>query len=61
MIFAFILIIVGLVFFLKNVGLITISWSVIWPIVVMGLGVYVAVISRKVSKGWSELWNKMLK
>ena len=61
MIFAFILIFIGAVFFLKNTGLITVSWDVIWPLAVIGFGIYIAVISRRVAKWWNRIWEKISK
>ncbi len=61
MIIAFTLVTIGVIFFLKNVGLITISWSLVWPLILIGLGVYIAVVSHNLSQGWSKLWNKIVK
>ena len=61
MIIAFILITIGVIFFLKNVGLITISWSLIWPLVLIGIGVYMAVVIQNISEGWKKLWHKIVK
>lgn len=61
MILAFILIIIGAVFFLKNAGLIAVSWNVIWPLIVIGIGIYVAVVSRRVAGWWNRIWDKISK
>ena len=61
MLIAFILITVGVIFFLKNVGLITISWGLIWPLILIGIGVYIAVVIQNISQVWKEFWNKITK
>lgn len=61
MILAFIFIIIGAVFFLKNAGLVTVSWSVIWPLIVIGIGIYIAIVSRHIAGWWSRTWEKISK
>lgn len=61
MILAFIFIIIGVAFFLKNAGLIAISWSVVWPLIVIGIGIYIAVVSRRVAGWWNRIWEKISK
>jgi len=58
---AFILIIAGLLFFLKNAGLIPWSWHTIWPLGLIALGLYVAWVSRKVSAWLRQTWGKVSK
>lgn len=59
MILAFIFIIIGAAFFLKNAGLIAISWSVVWPLIVIGIGIYIVVVSRRVAGWWNRIWEKI--
>ncbi|MBI5401501.1 hypothetical protein HZB05_01590 [Candidatus Wolfebacteria bacterium] len=61
MILAYILIIVGVLFFLKNAGIVAWSWSVIWPIVLICLGVYVAWAWRKIVVWLRQTWEKISK
>ena len=61
MILAYILIIIGTLFFLKNAGIVVWSWGVIWPLLLVGLGVYVAWISRVIAKWWHQIWEKISK
>lgn len=49
MIIAYILIIIGVLFFLKNAGIVAWSWSVIWPLLLVGLGIYVVFVSRRIA------------
>lgn len=61
MILAYILIIVGILFFLKNTGIVMLSWSVIWPLLLIGLGVYIGLTSRRLSEWWRKIWEKISK
>ena len=61
MILAYILIIIGVLFFLKNAGIVAWSWDVIWPLLLVGLGVYVAWVSRHVSEWMRKAWEKVSK
>ena len=42
MAFAFLLIFVGVIFFLKNIGAVSWDWAQIWPLFIIGLGLYLA-------------------
>lgn len=61
MIIAYILIIIGVLFFLKNAGIVAWSWSVIWPLLLVGLGIYVAFVSRRIAGWWNKIWEKVSK
>jgi len=61
MILAYIFIIIGALFFLKNTGIVVWSWSLVWPLLLIGLGIYVAFVSRKVGSWMRQLWNKISK
>ncbi len=61
MLIAFIFIIVGVIFFLKNISLITISWGLIWPLILIGIGIYIAVAIQNISHIWRGFWNKITK
>lgn len=50
-----ILIFIGVAFFLKNSGLVpNLDWGVIWPLIIIWLGIYLAVWTHKISEGWSR-------
>jgi uncharacterized membrane protein len=61
MTFALLLVLIGLLFLLRNLGLVVISWSIIWPIILIGVGLYIAVVSRKVSGWCRSSWKKVLR
>lgn len=61
MILAYIFIIIGVLFFLKNAGIVAWSWSVVWPLLLIGLGVYVAWGWRKVVIWLRQVWGKISK
>lgn len=61
MIIAYILIIVGVLFFLKNAGIVAWSWSVVWPLFLVGLGIYTMWVWRKVSAWLKQVWEKISK
>jgi hypothetical protein len=61
MLFAFILIVIGIIFFLKNIGLITINWSVIWPLLVVSFGVYIAIRIHRLSRWKNRIFGKTVK
>ncbi|MEK7159183.1 MAG: DUF5668 domain-containing protein [Patescibacteria group bacterium] len=61
MIIAVVLVIIGVAFFLKNTGLIEVSWSVVWPLILIGVGVYAAIVSRRVVSWWDKIWDKISK
>jgi len=61
MILAYILIITGVLFFLKNAGVVVWSWSLVWPLLLIGLGIYVAFVSRRIAGWWNKIWEKVSK
>lgn len=61
MLLAYILIIVGALFFLKNAGIVSWSWSVVWPLLLVGLGIYVAFVSRRIAGWWNKIREKVSK
>ncbi len=55
MFFAYLLIILGLVFLFKNLELISgDAWGIIWPLLIIALGV--SLISKKYSRSWHWPW-----
>jgi len=61
MAFAFLLIFVGVVFFLKNIGAVSWEWSQIWPLFVIGIGLYLAVAVHRASEWGNRMWKKISK
>ena len=61
MIIAYILIIIGVLFFLKNAGIVAWSWSVVRPFLLIGLGVYIAWAWKKVVSWLKQAWGKVSK
>lgn len=62
MFFALILIIIGAVFLLNNLGVIAIgSWSLIWPLLLIGFGLYLAVGVQRFRNFRRRLWEKCCK
>lgn len=61
MIFAWILIIIGALFFLKNADIIPWNWSIVWPLLLIALGIYVAWAWRRVSTWCHQAWEKISK
>lgn len=61
MIFAYILIVIGALFFLKNAGIIPWSWGTVWPLALIALGLYIAWVSRKISAWLRQAWEKVSK
>lgn len=59
MFIAFIFIVVGIVFLLKNIGVTDFSWDVIWPLLLVGFGTYIAISVHRVSEKWDRLWEKI--
>ncbi len=52
-------ILVGVLFLFKNVGLInTISWGVLWPVIVMLIGIAMVTRRRCGCGGWGHKWCK---
>lgn len=61
MILAYIFIIIGVLFFLKNAGIVAWSWGVVWPLLFIGLGVYIAWAWKKVITWFHQAWDKISK
>lgn len=61
MIIAYILIIVGVLFFLKNTGIVVWRWSVVWPLLLIAFGVYIALAWRRAGSWCTQAWNKISK
>ncbi|MEK7465717.1 MAG: DUF5668 domain-containing protein [Patescibacteria group bacterium] len=61
MILAFILIIGGALFFLENAGVVDWSWDVVWPLLLIALGVYVAWVWKKVLRWLHQAWERVSK
>ena len=60
MFFSFLLIIIGAVFLLKNLGLINVDvWGIIWPLILIGLGVYLALKTYRFKLFWDRIWRKL--
>ncbi|MCD6233161.1 hypothetical protein J7J81_02140 [bacterium] len=60
MFFALLFIILGVVFLLKNLGLISgSSWGIIWPLVLISFGVYILVKSHRWNSFWDRVWKKL--
>lgn len=58
---AILLIIIGTAFLLKNLGIIVLTWDIIWPSILIGLGVYSAIEIQRWNSWVSEVWNKFIK
>ncbi len=60
MFIASVFIILGLVFLLKNLGLITAAtWSVVWPLVLILIGVYILWKQYEWVKWKERIWTKL--
>jgi hypothetical protein len=54
------LIIVGLVFFLKNIGFISQeAWGLVWPLALIALGGYIFYTKHRVSIWRERIWKKL--
>ncbi|MBI2483535.1 hypothetical protein HYV74_05165 [Candidatus Uhrbacteria bacterium] len=51
---------IGIIFLLRNLGLISMQWELIWPILLIGAGIYIAIISRRMEKWWDRVWNRII-
>lgn len=57
-----IVILVGILFFFKNIGLINnISWDILWPVIVMLIGIAMVLRRRCGCGGWGCKWCKWCK
>jgi uncharacterized membrane protein len=53
-----ILILIGTIFLLRNLGLLPVEiWSVFWPSLLILLGIYLIFISQRVRTFWSRFWG----
>jgi len=60
MFIASLLIVVGVVFLLKNLGLITGDiWGIIWPLILILFGVYVLLKNYRYRMFWERVWRKL--
>ncbi|MBL7074866.1 hypothetical protein ISS37_06475 [candidate division KSB1 bacterium] len=60
MIFAICLIVVGVVFLLKNVGVITgDAWDIIWPLLIIYLGLSMIIRRKNPESKWGWCWPRM--
>ena len=59
MFIAFVFILVGLAFFLKNIGLIVGNiWGIIWPIILIAFGIYLALKAQRCKLFIDKIWKK---
>lgn len=61
MIVAYVFIIIGVLFFLKNADIVAWDWSVVWPLLLITLGLYVAWVWRKSTVWFGQTWEKVAK
>ena len=60
MILGILLLVVGGVFFLKNLGLITLgAWQVIWPIFLIAIGAYILYKRHRIMVWKERIWRKL--
>ena len=57
----FTLIIIGIAFFLRNTGLIVLSWAVVWPLILVALGAYIVIVSRRITHWFGHLRSRIFK
>jgi len=61
MLIALVLIAIGLIFLLRNLGVVTAeSWALIWPVVLILLGVYLIWKGYEWKKWKQRIWGKWL-
>jgi len=48
-----ILILVGGTFLLKNAGILDLDWSLLWPLILVGIGIVVIVAALRAGSGWA--------
>jgi len=62
MFFSLILILIGTLFLLKNLGLLPMEiWPVLWPSLLVLLGIYIVFLSQRVQSFWGRFWNGIWK
>jgi len=60
MFISFLFIIVGTTFLLKNLGVITGDvWGIIWPLILIVFGVYLALKAHRFRLFWDRIWKKL--
>jgi len=53
-----VLIIIGAVFLLKNLGYLSVGvWSIIWPLLIVVIGVYLLTIARNFHRFIDRIWK----
>jgi len=62
MFFGLILILIGTLFLLQNLGLLPVGiWSIFWPSLLILLGIYFIFLSQQVRSFWQRLWDGIWK
>ena len=60
MVVSLLLIIIGLVYLLKNLGFISGGvWGIIWPLILVALGLYLILKRRRSRMFWERVWRKL--
>jgi len=55
-----ILILIGALFLLRNLGLLPVgAWSVFWPSLLILLGIYLIFLCQRVRSFWQRLWDRI--
>lgn len=53
-------IVIGIVFLLKNLGVITGDvWGIIWPLILIVFGVYLTLKAHRCRLFWDRIWKKL--
>ena len=60
MFFALLFILLGIVYLLKNLNIISVSsWGVIWPSVLIIIGIYMLFKEHRYRIFWDKVWRKI--
>ncbi len=60
MFISFLLIIIGVVFLLKNLGIISGNvWGIIWPLVLIAFGLYLILKTHRFRMFRDKIWKKL--
>lgn len=60
MFFSFLLIIIGVVFLLKNLGIIVGDvGGIIWPLTLIAFGLYLLLKTHRYRVFWDKIWKKL--
>jgi len=60
MFISYALIILGVVFLLKNLGIISSSvWGIIWLLILILIGLYPLIKARRYRLFWEKIWKKL--